>query len=138
MSQSPGQKGHQVKIPGLSSQGFPAILVVNKDAAIRNALRVVLNGAGYFVWEVGTVRDAIEIAEHIRFDLVVVDKIPLSSSEGATLDALRHALPQVQYVLRSGFCAKAIARVARVFERLVNRRNGGAFTTPNPSVDIGG
>ena len=110
-------------------------MVVNKDAAIRNALRVVLNRAGYFVWEVGTVRDAIEIAEHIRFDLVVVDKIPLSSSEGATLDALRQALPQVQFVLRNGFCRKAIARVARVFERLVNRRNGGAFTTPNPSVD---
>jgi len=116
MSQSPG--------PGLSSQRFPAILVVNKDAAIRNALRVVLNGAGYFVWEVGTVRDAIEIAEHIRFDLVVVDKIPLSSSERVTFDALRQALPQVQCVLRNGFCTKAIARVARVFERLVNYRKG--------------
>ena len=110
-------------------------MVVNEDAAIRTAIRVVLNGAGYFVWEVGTVRDPIEMAEHIRFDLVVVDKVRLSSSERATLDALRQALPQVQFVLPNGVYSKAIASVTRVLERLVNgQRRRRRLTSPNPSV----
>ena len=107
---------------GLASrQEFPAILVVNEDATIRNALRVVFHGAGYFVWEVGTLTDAVQIAEHIRFDLVFVDKVGLSFAEQRTIDALQLAHPQVQFLLPNGFLRRLVSRAEVGFEKLLIR-----------------
>lgn len=79
------------------------ILLVEDHKATKDTLAKMLTRRGHFVFGVGTVREALECAQHSKFHLIISD-IGLPDGDGWTLlKELRCVLPLAKAIALTGF-----------------------------------
>ncbi len=92
----------------------PSILVVDDDAAVRRALRDVLEKAGYEVREAANGRIALEEHRRSAADVLITD-IFMPEQEGVeTIGAVRRSYPDLKIVAMSGAAGAGFLEVARL------------------------
>jgi CheY-like chemotaxis protein len=78
------------------------ILLIDDDVALRDALRVALERAGYSVVVAGDGKEGLKLYRRLRPDLVLTD-IVMDGQEGIeTIEALRRESPLVKIIAMSG------------------------------------
>jgi CheY-like chemotaxis protein len=80
----------------------PTILVVDDEASVRLALRILLEGAGYAVAEARTGQEALEACARDEFALVVADVVMPDVDGLEVLRTLRRTHPTLPVVLLTG------------------------------------
>ncbi len=91
------------------------ILLVEDDKDLRDSLREVLEEEGYRVEAVPSGTDAIALAAHRRFDLIVTD-IKTPGTDGLTaLEQVKEGNPEVSGIVITGYSTEEFAlRAARL------------------------
>lgn len=80
----------------------PTILVVDDDASVRLALRILLEGAGYGVEEARTGQEALQVCARGGLALVVADVVMPDVDGLEVLRTLRRTHPALPVVLLTG------------------------------------
>ena len=103
----------ETELPGIASMGRgERILLVDDEAALRDANARILGAAGYDVVSAGTAREALD-ADVERCAAALLD-IVMPDLDGITLAArLRERRPGLPVVFASGFAAEDLAAHAR-------------------------
>jgi two-component system chemotaxis response regulator CheY len=73
------------------------ILAVDDSAAMRQMVGITLAGAGYEVSQAADGREALQIAEKQKFDLVITD-VNMPNMDGLTLVRQLRTLPNYKFV----------------------------------------
>lgn len=89
--------------PARSSSSF--LLIVDDERALRQAVKMLLEGDGYQVLDVSSGHEAVELLRSRRGEiaLVLLDLVMPGMSGEETLDALRAIDPGLRVLLSSGF-----------------------------------
>lgn len=94
------------------------ILIVDEDAAARDALRTILERSGHLVAAVPRGRDALELIETIAFD-VVLSELYMDDFDGLELlMAVRKLHPELPIILMADPTRKSYQPVAAVAQHL--------------------
>lgn len=82
----------------------PAILIVDDISSIRTVLRHILGTEGFAVYEAGTGRAALQLAQGRSIDLVLIDAHMPDWDGPQTVRAFREAFPEAptRYVVMTG------------------------------------
>jgi two-component system, chemotaxis family, chemotaxis protein CheY len=84
------------------NDAMKSILLIDDDEALREALRVALERAGYNVVIAGDGKEGLQLYRRLRPDLVVTD-IVMDGQEGIeTIKTLRRESPLVKIIAMSG------------------------------------
>jgi CheY-like chemotaxis protein len=106
---------------GVAARGVQRILLVEDHPDSRQVLSKLLGGLGYQVTAVGSVREAVEAAEGLDFDLLVSD---IGLPDGSGMDVMRQIAPR-----RGGRTLKGIALSGYGQEEDVRRSRDAGFVT---------
>ncbi len=83
--------------------GQPTVLVVDDDTSLQNLFKVFLKKIGFSRVVVGTVKEAINVLEKQRFDLLFLDlKLPDGPADDV-YDAAKEIDPQLPVVVITGY-----------------------------------
>ncbi len=86
-----------------------SILVVEDDAAVRNAVRAILSGAGYRVGLAADGQEAVELYQRgERYDLVLLDLVMPRCNGQEALERLLGWAPLQRALIMSGYAAEII------------------------------
>ncbi|MCL4796859.1 MAG: response regulator [Bryobacteraceae bacterium] len=88
------------------------ILVVDDDAGVRQVLRSMLLPAGYEVEIACNGREAIQLLQTSRFDLVITDLVMPEQEGIETIKLLRRDFPSVKIIAISGAFGGDYLRIA--------------------------
>ncbi len=92
---------------------MPAILIIDDDESLRDALRRTLHKEGYTVVEAGDGQQGLKQLERVPVDLVLLD-IFMPGKEGLeTLRELRRLYPPLRVIAMSGGGSKGALDVLR-------------------------
>jgi two-component system cell cycle sensor histidine kinase/response regulator CckA len=91
--------------------GGETVLLVEDEDAVRRTARRVLERNGYHVLEAGNGQEALEILRELgdKIALVISDVVMPKMSGTDLYEIARRELPDVRFVLMSGYAAKDIS-----------------------------
>ena len=75
----------QLEEAGMADNTRKTVLVIDDDADIRSALRMVLEAAGFAVGEAGTAKEGKKVVERVKPDAVIIDLMMESVDAGTKL-----------------------------------------------------
>ncbi len=99
--------GKEDPAPGSATAG--RVLLVDDQPELRRLLRRSLNKAGHEVIEAANGHVAVELAQQLRFDVVISDVGMPDMSGVELLEALRELDPDLPVVLTSGWPEASVA-----------------------------
>ena len=79
-----------------------SILVIDDEEDIRDALKLILESAGYDVTVASTGDDALELQRNKPADLIITDIIMPGKDGVTTIKELRHEFPGIRIIAISG------------------------------------
>ncbi len=80
------------------------VLVVDDQDAVRDVVRLALEGAGYRVLQAGSPTDAVALArEHPGLDLLIADVVLPEMDAFELVDRISHEVPGVRVLYTSGY-----------------------------------
>jgi two-component system cell cycle sensor histidine kinase/response regulator CckA len=80
------------------------VLVVDDQDAVRDVVRLALEGAGYRVLQAGIPSDAVDLARsHPGLDLVIADVVMPEMDAFELVDRISHEVPGVRILYISGY-----------------------------------
>jgi hydrogenase maturation protease len=75
----------QLEEAGMADNARKTVLVIDDDADIRSALRMVLEAGGFAVGEAGTAKEGKKAAERVKPDAIIIDLMMESVDAGTKL-----------------------------------------------------
>jgi DNA-binding NtrC family response regulator len=97
---SPEVLGRTLREAVAAGRATGAVLVIDEDPGIRKLLRNLLASAGYQALEAASGKDALQIADTAKIDLVIAD-LP-ESEQCDVMTALRRLRPKLKAITMSG------------------------------------
>ncbi len=110
---------------------MPQILIVDDDAAVCEAMRVVLEHQGFEVVVADNGRQAIEAARTAVFDVVIIDIFMPGMDGLETIRAFRRQVPDVPVIAISGFLFRQSTTPAPNFLGMATKL-GAAYSLAKP------